>query len=383
MRDSRERANTQVNNNSYEDIIKKYKNISPTSNMSTQLESIEEDEAPSNFSIDQMEKDTEKNQFLRKANELDLVNQNDSIFKCTLSDDKLKELKQGKNECCICHKSASLIHKLKQCKFCGNVVCKEHGKKKRKDPSNPTTFRRLCEICEDKYIRLSVETAYKQKRDQLAQQALELDTQSKGLLQDIRSLQNQVSEIQQQSVKQQGEYKQIQNELIFKSQKLDNETKGFQDENVKLKSIIQSIKKEMLSLNERLNEKKLDSQKKQHNLHQIEQEIQYNDIECQKVRLEIEKLSLTIQSKKQKDQQQKLQQKSQIQKTEVQNYQQYIQTDDSTTIQQFNPYLNSNNNLTINTNQSSENEPETSDQKKKKSKKESEDREEGSCCSIM
>lgn len=36
----------------------------------------------------------------------------------------------------------------------------------------------------------------------------------------------------------------------------------------------------MLSLNERLNEKKIDSQKKQHNLHQIEQEIQYNDIEC-------------------------------------------------------------------------------------------------------
>ncbi|CAD8106260.1 unnamed protein product [Paramecium primaurelia] len=381
MRDSRDRANTQVDNNSYEEILKKYKSIAQSSNMSTQLESIQEDEPQSNFSIDQMEKDTEKNQFLRKTNDLDLVNQNDSIFKCTLSDEKLKELKQGKNECCICHKSSSLIHKLKQCKFCGNVVCKEHGKKKRKDPNNNSLLKRLCEICEDKYIRLTVETAYKQKRDQLAQQALELDLQSKELLQDIRSLQNQVSEIQQQGVKQQGEYKQIQNELIFKTQKLDNEIKSYQDENLKLKSIIQSIKKEMQLLNERLNEKKLDSQKKQNQLYQIEQEIQFNDIECQKEMLEIEKLQLTIQSKKQNNQQQ--QQKSQIQKSEIKNYQQYIQTDDSSTIQQYNPYLNSNNNLIINNNQSSENETEILDNKRKNSKKQQEDREEANCCQIM
>ncbi|CAD8207163.1 unnamed protein product [Paramecium pentaurelia] len=374
MRDSRERANTQIDYSSYEDILKKYKNQPQTSNFSTQLESIQEDEAPSNFSIDQMEKDTEKNQFLRKSNDMDLVNQNDSIFKSTLSTDKLKELKSGKNECCICHKSGTLIHKLKQCKFCGNVICKEHGRKKRKDPNNSTKFRRLCEICEDKYIRLSVETAYTQKRDQLAQQALILDSQSKELLQDIRSLQNQISEIQQQGVKQQGEYKQIQNELIFKTQKLDNEIKGFQDENLKLKSTIQSIKKESKQLNERLEEKKLDSQKKQHQLHQIEQEIQYNDIECQKIMLEIEKLQLNIQQKKQKNQQKQQQQKSQIQKAEIQNYQQYILADDQPTIKQYNPYLNENKIINVNNENQSQNNNNNND---------TQDREENHCCSIM
>ncbi|CAD8212036.1 unnamed protein product [Paramecium octaurelia] len=379
MRDSRERANTQVDYGQYQDSFQKYNNSIQNNKQTNQLESIEEVEAPSNFSIDQMEKDREKNQFLRKSNELDLVNQNDSIFKSTLSSEKLKELKSGKNECCICHKSGTLIHKMKQCKFCGNVVCKEHSKKKRRDPNNSTKFRRLCEICEDKYIRLSVETAYLQKRDQLAQQALLLDSQSKELLQDIRNLQNQISEIQQQGVKNQGEYKQIQNELIFKTQKLDNEIKVFQDENLKLKSTIQSIKKEMQQLNERLNEKKADSQKKKHQLHSIEQEIQYNDIECQKVMLEIEKLHLNIESKKQKDQEKQQQQKSQIQKAEIQNYQQYILADDKPTIQQYNPYFNDNNTINVN----SEPETSSSSKKKKKSSKEKQDREEDNCCRIM
>lgn len=35
MRDSRDRANTQVDNNSYEEILKKYKSIAQSSNMST------------------------------------------------------------------------------------------------------------------------------------------------------------------------------------------------------------------------------------------------------------------------------------------------------------------------------------------------------------
>ncbi|CAD8123934.1 unnamed protein product [Paramecium sonneborni] len=380
MRDSRDRSNTQVDYSGYEDILKKYRNQPQNSVTSTQLESIQEDEVPSNFSIDEMEKDTQKNQHLRKSNDIDFVNQNDSIFQCILSDDKLKEIKQGKNECCICHKSGSLIHKLKQCNFCGNVICKEHGRKKRKDPNNSTKFKRLCDICEDKYIRLSVETTFKQKRDYLAQQAQDLDSQSQKLLNDIRILQIQVSDIQQKSVKQQGEYKQIQNELIFKIQKLDNETKAYQEENLKLKSTISSIQKELQLLNDKLNEKNLDALKRQSLLNQIDQEIQSNDIECQKQMIEIEKLQLDIQSKKQKDQQQRSQKKVQLQKQEINNYQQYILTDEQPTIQQFNPYSNDDNNLNINNNQNTEHETQNS---KKKSKEASQDREEDNCCIIM
>ncbi|CAD8127310.1 unnamed protein product [Paramecium sonneborni] len=386
MKDNRERSNTHVDSSGYEEIVKKYRSQNQNSIISTQLESIQEDEVgQSNFSIDQMEKDSEKCQHLRKSNDMDLVNQNDSIFQQTISDEKLKEIKQGKNECCICHKTGSLIHKLKQCKFCGNVICKEHGKKKRKDPSNNTKFRRLCDICEDKYIRLSVETTFKQKKDFLAQQALELDSESQKLLKDIRTLQNQVSEIQQQSVKKQGEYKQIQNELIFKTQKLENETKAFQEENLKLKQTIQSIKKELQQLNDKLNEKNLDSYKKQQLLQQIEQEIQSNDIECQKMMIEIEKLQLNIQSKKQKNKQQHSQKKIQTQKPELKNYQEYILTDDQPSIQQFNPYINDNKNLSINNSQNTENdlEPEISKNIRNKQKNESKINEEKSCCKIM
>lgn len=56
-------------------------------------------------------------------------------------------------------------------------MCGDHSKKKRREPGGGR-FRRVCEICDDKYIRMTVEKHYILKRDELAKQALDLDEKS-------------------------------------------------------------------------------------------------------------------------------------------------------------------------------------------------------------
>jgi len=65
-----------------------------------------------------------------------------------------REQYKNQNECTCCSAkfSALKLKKRRHCKFCGNAICDDHGKKKRPDPQNTTATYRICDKCDTKYL---------------------------------------------------------------------------------------------------------------------------------------------------------------------------------------------------------------------------------------
>ncbi|KAM3141545.1 hypothetical protein pb186bvf_006409 [Paramecium bursaria] len=238
---SRERAQTTLNiEQNYKDYqIKKLDDLETVN----EQEEVVQNPKNKSFSIDEMEK--LKFQSLA-VQDNDIVNKEDSIFNNILDEETLAKCEKNQKECIICHRSfGKLTFKKRQCKFCGSCVCKDHSRKKRQDPQNKEKFVRVCDICDDKYIRRTVQGTYMERREQLINEYNGLEAQAQDLIRQIKSKEQTLETMQILQMNRTSEVQQQQNNILFKISKTDGQITKFQIEEQQLLQDINRIDEEI------------------------------------------------------------------------------------------------------------------------------------------
>jgi predicted nuclease with TOPRIM domain len=185
-----------------------------------------------------------------------------------------REQFKNQSECICCQTkfSALKLKKRRHCKFCGNSICDDHGKKKRPDPQNTTATYRICDKCDVKYLLRIILGEYHER--------------SKKKDKELAAYEKSMREYQIKSADANREH----DSLKLKKNKLD---KGYSDEVMFLTGEINRIKdetkkceKENAVLNKEFNETHVKVE---------EIETQYNDAKTEHERLKKEASTLNHQ----------------------------------------------------------------------------------------
>ncbi|KAL4441549.1 hypothetical protein ABPG74_021481 [Tetrahymena malaccensis] len=284
--------------------------------------------------IDKQMKDFQQDR--KNLEDPDQINFNDPIFKRILAEEELKILDQTLPQKCIkCEcKFNSITNRKFQCYFCGYPVCKDHSKKKREDPSKLNTsnnksinnqnnstilntsggeteyekknFKKICDICEDKYLKWQINYSFQQKKDQYDDITQRLEKQQKDILEKIKKQQDEISRIQSQEEQKKKQFEEQKNELLKKIEKAEMEDTDLKKENKdyllkidKIDTEINNMMKQIKDIDEEYKQKVTEEKNLTQKIKEIDQEIENAHQIIEEIEQKITDNNLMMQRQKQ------------------------------------------------------------------------------------
>ncbi|KAL4482917.1 hypothetical protein ABPG74_018943 [Tetrahymena malaccensis] len=184
---------------------------------------------------------------------------------------------QKSNNCIVCKKQFSMMKSAKNCKFCGCTVCEECSPKKRANPKQKSEFVRICDICDEKYLRAFLSSDFKLQKNLLQDEIKRLEEENKKMKEIL-------DKSQQEKLKIEREYNTLKNPLDLQISSEENKLK-------KQKQKLDQIKKEIQEVEEQTEKTRNQKAVNEENITDNISRIQQSKYQLEITNTEIERIS--------------------------------------------------------------------------------------------
>jgi len=165
---------------------------------------------------------------------------------------------QFKNEpnCSICSKSFSTLKLIirKNCNFCGNCICEDHGKKKRPNPENINEYVRICDLCDEKHIKRIILKEFDERMKRKEKDVSELEKRIKEQQVAINDAQREYDTLLVQKTRNDKNYSDQIAFLTNDITRIKEETKKCEKENTLLTKDFNDTQKKVEQLDSKIQE---------------------------------------------------------------------------------------------------------------------------------
>ncbi|KRX01815.1 Zinc finger, FYVE/PHD-type [Pseudocohnilembus persalinus] len=188
------------------------------------------------------------------------------------------------SNCLVCNSEFSKFSSKRNCQFCGYKVCNQCSEKKRENPQKKGEYVRICDFCEQKFLRQRIQREDSEQEQKLDLEIKQYDEMFKKLSVDYEDFLNNVQKNQQEEQKHNFQFKDLLEEKEEYINKLKKHQQNLEQQLTFHQEDLQQVEKSLQETQENIEieQQKVDELEKKHAENQ--EKIQEQEQQVQKLK---------------------------------------------------------------------------------------------------